>query len=88
MIAANPGDQVAKNLQANNFEQLGYQAESATWRGLYLTGAKELREGVQKVQPRHHRFPGYYFAGCRSKCCSTLCPFASIARKPRVKISA
>lgn len=48
MIAANPGDQVAKNLQANNFEQLGYQAESATWRGFYLTGAKELREGVHK----------------------------------------
>lgn len=44
----NPGDQVAKNLQANNFEQLGYQAESATWRGFYLTGAKELREGVHK----------------------------------------
>ncbi|EIH5002698.1 MBL fold metallo-hydrolase [Shigella boydii] len=48
VIAANPGDQVAKNLQANNFEQLGYQAESATWRGFYLTGAKELREGVHK----------------------------------------
>ncbi|HDO7295376.1 TPA: MBL fold metallo-hydrolase [Escherichia coli] len=27
---------------------LGYQAESATWRGFYLTGAKELREGVHK----------------------------------------
>ncbi|MCG4303925.1 MBL fold metallo-hydrolase [Escherichia coli] len=39
VIAANPGDQVAKNLQADNFEQLGYQAESATWRGFYLTGA-------------------------------------------------
>ncbi|EFL4508656.1 TPA: MBL fold metallo-hydrolase [Escherichia fergusonii] len=48
VIAANPGDQVAKNLQANTFEQLGYQAESATWRGFYLTGAKELREGVHK----------------------------------------
>ncbi|EBG5097812.1 alkyl/aryl-sulfatase [Salmonella enterica subsp. enterica] len=48
VIAANPGDQVAKNLQADTFEQLGYQAESATWRGFYLTGAKELREGVHK----------------------------------------
>ncbi|ECC1694036.1 alkyl/aryl-sulfatase [Salmonella enterica subsp. salamae] len=48
VIAANPGDQVAKNLQADTFEQLGYQAESATWRGFYLTGAKELREGVRK----------------------------------------
>lgn len=48
VIAANPGDQAAKNLQADTFEQLGYQAESATWRGFYLTGAKELREGVHK----------------------------------------
>ena len=48
VIAADPGNQTAKNLQANSFEQLGYQAESATWRGFYLTGAKELREGVHK----------------------------------------
>ncbi|EAZ2931841.1 MBL fold metallo-hydrolase [Salmonella enterica] len=48
VIAVNPGDQAAKNLQADTFEQLGYQAESATWRGFYLTGAKELREGVHK----------------------------------------
>ncbi|MFU0447421.1 alkyl/aryl-sulfatase [Pseudocitrobacter faecalis] len=50
VIAADPGDQVAKNLQADTFEQLGYQAESATWRGFYLTGAKELREGVKKFE--------------------------------------
>lgn len=48
VIAATPGDQIAKNLQADTFEQLGYQAESATWRGFYLTAAKELREGVRK----------------------------------------
>lgn len=50
VIAADPNDQVAKNLQADTFEQLGYQAESATWRGFYLTGAKELREGVKKFE--------------------------------------
>lgn len=49
VINADPGDQVAKNLQADVFEQLGYQSESATWRGFYLTGAKELREGVHKI---------------------------------------
>ena len=27
-------------------EQLGYQSEAGTWRNLYLTGAKELRDGV------------------------------------------
>lgn len=48
VISADPSDQTAKNLQANTFEQMGYQAESATWRGFYLTGAKELREGVHK----------------------------------------
>ncbi|MED9675628.1 alkyl sulfatase dimerization domain-containing protein [Escherichia coli] len=49
VISADPGDQVAKNLQADTFEQLGYQAESATWRGFYLTGAQELRNGVHKL---------------------------------------
>ncbi|WP_434660595.1 alkyl/aryl-sulfatase [Klebsiella sp. MISC125] len=49
VIAADPGNQTAKNLQANSFEQLGYQAESATWRGFYLTGAQELRNGVKKL---------------------------------------
>ncbi len=33
-------------LQADTLEQLGYQAEATTWRGIYLTGAKELRDGV------------------------------------------
>ena len=30
-------------------EQLGYQAESGPWRNFYLTGAKELREGVKQL---------------------------------------
>src|SRR5690606_11567289 len=39
----------AKNLQADALEQLGYQAESGPWRNFYLTGAKELREGLKKL---------------------------------------
>ncbi|MEM7326866.1 MAG: alkyl sulfatase C-terminal domain-containing protein, partial [Actinomycetota bacterium] len=35
----------ARSLQADALEQMGYQAESATWRNAYLMGAKELREG-------------------------------------------
>jgi alkyl sulfatase BDS1-like metallo-beta-lactamase superfamily hydrolase len=35
----------ARDLQARALEQLGYQAESAVWRNLYLVGANELREG-------------------------------------------
>jgi len=46
VVFANPDNQLAKNLQADAFEQLGYQSESGIWRDLYLTGAKELREGT------------------------------------------
>jgi alkyl sulfatase BDS1-like metallo-beta-lactamase superfamily hydrolase len=38
----------ARELQARALEQLGYQAESAVWRNLYLVGATELREGPPK----------------------------------------
>lgn len=48
-VFANPDNQEAKNLQADALEQLGYQAESGPWRNFYLTGAKELREGVAKL---------------------------------------
>src|SRR3546814_5998383 len=34
---------------ADALEQLGYQAESGPWRNFYLTGAKELREGVTQL---------------------------------------
>lgn len=36
----------AKNLLADTLEQLGYQAEAATWRNFYLMGAQELRKGI------------------------------------------
>ncbi|WP_256985580.1 alkyl/aryl-sulfatase [Bordetella genomosp. 1] len=48
-VFADPQNQTAKNLQADALEQMGYQAESGPWRNFYLTGAKELREGVQKL---------------------------------------
>lgn len=46
VVFANPNNTEAKNLQADAFEQLAYQSESGIWRDLYLSGAKELREGV------------------------------------------
>ncbi len=49
VVFANPSNQAARNLQANALEQLGYQAESGPWRNFYLSGAKELREGVKKL---------------------------------------
>lgn len=48
VVFANPTNQPARDLLANTYEQLGYQAESAPWRNFYLTGAQELREGVRK----------------------------------------
>jgi alkyl sulfatase BDS1-like metallo-beta-lactamase superfamily hydrolase len=49
VVFAYPTNQAARNLQADALEQLGYQAESGPWRNFYLTGAKELREGVRKL---------------------------------------
>ncbi len=49
LVFADPSNQKAKNLMADAFEQMGYQAESGPWRNFYLTGAQELREGVKKM---------------------------------------
>lgn len=43
VVFAEPGNQAARQLAADAMEQLGYQAESATWRNTYLLGARELR---------------------------------------------
>lgn len=44
---AEPENQTACDLQADAYEQMGYQAEGPQWRGVFLTAAKELRDGVQ-----------------------------------------
>ena len=49
VVFADPDNDRARELQADALEQLGYQAESAPWRDFYLTGALELRAGVQKL---------------------------------------
>ena len=46
VVFADPDNEDARNLQADALEQLGYQSESGPWRNFYLSGAKELREGV------------------------------------------
>ncbi len=48
-VFAEPDNKAAKDLQADALEQLGYQAESGPWRNFYLTGAKELRDGVMQL---------------------------------------
>jgi alkyl sulfatase BDS1-like metallo-beta-lactamase superfamily hydrolase len=52
LVFAEPGNQAARALLADTFEQLGYAAESATWRNSYLFGAQELRLGMPKAAPR------------------------------------
>jgi alkyl sulfatase BDS1-like metallo-beta-lactamase superfamily hydrolase len=52
VVFADPANREARELAADALEQLGYQAESATWRNAYLYGARELREGVMKLPQR------------------------------------
>lgn len=46
VVFAEPDHRGAALLQADAFEQLGYQCENPTWRNEYLMGAFELRHGV------------------------------------------
>jgi alkyl sulfatase BDS1-like metallo-beta-lactamase superfamily hydrolase len=49
VVFADPNNTAAKNLLADAFEQMAYQAESGPWRSIYLQGAFELRNGVPKA---------------------------------------
>jgi len=42
---SDPATAEARELLADTYEQLGYQAESGPWRNFYLVGAAELRHG-------------------------------------------
>jgi len=46
VVFADPDNVAARHLLADALTQLGYRAESGPWRNFYLTGAKELRDGV------------------------------------------
>ena len=45
VVMADASNKAAKELLAKSYEQMGYSAESATWRNAYLSGAQELRIG-------------------------------------------
>ncbi|GGF23013.1 alkyl/aryl-sulfatase [Subtercola lobariae] len=49
LVFADPANRDAALLQADTFEQLGYQSENPTWRNEYLMGAQELRGGVRDL---------------------------------------
>ena len=52
LVFAEPDNAAARAMLADTFEQLGYVAESSTWRNAYLFGAQELRQGMPKTPPR------------------------------------
>ena len=57
LVFAQPGNQEAKDLLADAFEQLGYQKESPTLRNIYLQGAYELRNGLPGGTPQRSTGP-------------------------------
>jgi alkyl sulfatase BDS1-like metallo-beta-lactamase superfamily hydrolase len=51
LVHAEPGNQVAKDLLADAFEQIGYQKESSSLRNSFLAAALELRSGIPAGLP-------------------------------------
>lgn len=49
LVFADAQNTEARSLCADAMEQLGYQAESATWRNAYLQGALEMRQGPPRL---------------------------------------
>ena len=48
LVRSAPDNAAAKEALAQAFEQLAYRAEASPWRDFYLTGALELRSGIQQ----------------------------------------
>ena len=48
-VFAAPDSEAARSILARHYEQLGYRAESAPWRDIYLTGAMEARQGPNGI---------------------------------------
>jgi alkyl sulfatase BDS1-like metallo-beta-lactamase superfamily hydrolase len=55
VVFAEPDNLAARELQADALEQLGYQAESASWRNCYLSGASDLRNGMSRAAAPNSR---------------------------------
>ncbi len=51
LVRFDPANVAAKTALAGAYDQLAYRAEAAPWRDFYLTGARELREGVLRPPP-------------------------------------
>jgi alkyl sulfatase BDS1-like metallo-beta-lactamase superfamily hydrolase len=55
LVFSDPANEAARDLQADAFEQIGYQSESATFRNAFLFGAQELRHGHPPRNPAMRR---------------------------------
>lgn len=66
VVFAEPDNVEARTLCADALEQMGYQAESATWRNAFLYGAQELRHGVFQVPARGPAMGADILAGLSS----------------------
>lgn len=49
LVFSDPNNEDAKQWLASAYEQMGFQAESGTWRSYFLTAAAELRRGVPDI---------------------------------------
>ncbi len=58
LVFSDPDQVDAKNLLADTYEQLAFQAESGPWRNFYLAGATELRHGIRAVTTPSAAQPG------------------------------
>ena len=47
LVFADPKNAEGRALLADSYEQQGYQAESAIWRNMFLSAARELRQGIK-----------------------------------------
>lgn len=50
LVFAEPDNAGARAMLADSYEQQGYQAEAATWRNMFLSAARDLREGPKPSQ--------------------------------------
>lgn len=51
LVFAEPSNTAARQLLARTHRQMAYQAESAIWRNIYLSAARELENGVPQRPP-------------------------------------
>ncbi len=61
LVFAEPDNKAGRELQARALEQLGYQSEGGTWRNIFLLGAQELRQGVDRSQEINTANPDVIF---------------------------